>query len=101
MAAKRPQGAEMSPLRSVTIQGEEITYDTKKAANWKTFELSCVISDEDASVMDKTRAIFELIEYVTDMSKDEVIEHCGGEDASASEVMAYALEIIAGISPKN
>lgn len=101
MAEKANTGAETSPFRSVEVRGDEITYDAKRAANWKSFELSCVIADESASVMEKSRAIFELIEYVTDLTKEDIVERCGGEDAGAADVMAYALEVIAGTSPKN
>ena len=101
MAAKKPQGAATSPLRSADVQGVHFNYDSTKSGNWKTFELYGTLADVDAKPIAKANAVFELIEYVTDITKDDVVAAAGGDDASIQDVLTLAIAIAAEFTPKN
>ena len=101
-AAKNSAGAlGTSPLRPVTVQGVEVHVDDSKAASWKAFKMVGVISDPDAAVTAKMQAMFDLIGYVTDTDEDEIVERCGGDDASVQNVMEFATALVAEAVPKN
>lgn len=101
-AAKNPAvAAGTSPLRSVEVQGDTINVDDSKSGTWKAFELSAIIGDGNSSPNARTNAMFGLIEYATDTTKQDIIDKLGGDNADAQSVMEYALEVISHIVSKN
>lgn len=82
-----------------TIQGLKVEIDTGKAADWHTFTLLRKANDLDQ--FGQFAVLMEIIEYITDQTEQSIVEHCGGDTAQASDVIALVSDIIKAATPKN
>lgn len=85
--------------RTVDVGGLIVHVDTERCKSWKAFRIMSGINGEfDISTLS---AMFDLIELVTDVDEDKIVEHCGGDDASLEAVAKTVSEIVAECYPKN
>lgn len=87
-------------MRALDVEGLAVTVDTVKAGSWEAFKLlrAAQGADDDFGKFDATIA---LMEYATDQTIDDVVRHCGGEDAQMLDVVRIVSQIVAGCYPKN
>ena len=79
----------------------EYTVDEERRRSWKAFSMCMVVADGGESPMARAKATFELIEYLSGVKEPDIVEACGGEDAGADEVMAFAVQLLADMLGKN
>lgn len=82
-----------------TIQGLKVDIDPNKAADWHSFSLLRKANGKDQ--FEQFAVLMELIEYITDQDEASIVEHCGGDTAQASDVIAIVSNIIQAATPKN
>lgn len=82
-----------------TIDGLKVNIDQKKASDWHSFSLLRKANGE--SQFDQLAVLLELIEYITDVNEDIIVEHLGGDTAQAADVIALVSKIIQAATPKN
>lgn len=82
-----------------TIDGLNVNIDQKKASDWHSFSLLRKASGE--SQFEQLAVLLELIEYITDVDEDIIVEHLGGDTAQAADVIALVSKIIQAATPKN
>lgn len=82
-----------------TIDGLKVNIDQAKASDWHSFSLLRKANGE--SQFDQLAVLLELIEYITDVDEDIIVEHLGGDTAQASDVIALVSKIIQAATPKN
>lgn len=86
-------------FEAVTIDGLTVRIYTERMADWKTFNIIRRI--QSAGRYEQLDALFEVIEHVTDQTEASIVEHCGGDDAKAEDVVSLAVEIVKAATPKN
>lgn len=99
--AREKQGAEPPTTREVTVRGHTFNVDDRRLTSWKAFKLVASLDDEKSSGFGKVQAAIELMEFITDLDADAVVESLGGDMANPVEVMQVVTEIVAGAYPKN
>ena len=82
-----------------TIDGLKVEIDQAKASDWHSFSLLRNANGKDQ--FEQFAVLMELIEYITDQDEASIVEHCGGDTAQASEVIALVSKIIQAATPKN
>ena len=82
-----------------SIHGPTVEIDTGKAADWHTFTLLRKANDLDQ--FGQFAVLMDIIEYITDQTEQSIVEHCGGDTAQASDVIALVSDIIKAATPKN
>ena len=82
-----------------TIDGLAVNIDQAKASDWHAFSL--LRKANGKSQFDQLAVLLELIEYITDVDEDIIVEHLGGDTAQASDVIALVSKIIQAATPKN
>lgn len=90
-------GADM--VEAVEIDGLTVRIDRAKMASWKVFDI--IRKAEGKSQYEQIAALFGIIEYATDQTEQSIVEHLGGEDAPAADVLDLCAKIIGGATPKN
>lgn len=98
MEAKR---AEQPEVGTVTVRGRTIRTYPHKLRQWRVFKLIGELDDEDVSEFVKAEKACELLEIITDVKADDIIEELGGDEADAFDVLQLVLEIIQAVAPKN
>ena len=91
----------MAKTKTVTIRGLEVTIDTEALEQWSAFEKLMVLGGEEATMMEKLQVSFRLVEEITDVSQEDIVEACGGTSAKTADVIAFVGEIIASVNSKN
>ena len=82
-----------------TIKGLKVDIDQAKASDWHSFSL--LRKANNADQFDQLAVLLELIEYITDVNEDIIVEHLGGDTAQAADVIALVSKIIQAATPKN
>lgn len=82
-----------------TIDGLKVNVDQAKASDWHSFSL--LRKANEKSQFDQLAVLLELIEYITDVNEDIIVEHLGGDTAQAADVIALVSKIIQAATPKN
>lgn len=102
LAQAKAAGDELaaSSSRVVDIDGVKVTIDVAKLQSWNAFNLIRGI-ENDENQLSKIDAAMRFVEYVSDFDEEAIVQHCGGDDAAASVVVAFAMRIIQGCYPKN
>ena len=85
---------------TVTVRGIEITPNAEFAKSWAAFDLQLTLADEGASQPAKMRAYVELVEGMTGMTRDELVDAAGGPTAPATDVVAFMAEVVQACTPK-
>ena len=90
----------MDNTRIIEVEGMTITVDTVKTGSWGAFQL-LKKARQETDELDQYQALVELIEYATDTTEAEVVEHLGGDNAQFLEVVRVMATIAGEIYPKN
>lgn len=101
MALAREKQGDEPETREVTVRGFTFNVDTARLTSWKAFRLIASLDDERTSDFGKVQAAIDLMEFITDLTGDQVVESLGGDMADPMEVMRVVTEVIAGAYPKN
>ena len=97
MAATKKAGAKAP---AITVHGLTFTPNTEYAESWEALELQMQLADVDEDNFARMRIYFELLEGISGLSIDEIVEAAGGRKAPATEVVKVAAEIIEACTPK-
>ena len=83
----------------INIEGIEFEYDTERLKGWRAFQL---LKQSRAAKDDYERVdnVLAIACYIADMSIDEFVDKCGGEDTNIEFIVRVASELIAGAYPK-
>ena len=87
--------------RSEEVNGRKFQVDDSKYQSWAAFELIAKVSDESLKPFQRADAMFEFVELVANLKRQDVVEMAGGEEAPANTVLETLANIIAAASPKN
>lgn len=85
---------------TLSVRGLEFTPNKDFAGSWEAFELNMALSNEDATPAEKMAAYIALVEGLTGLSKDEMVDAAGGKKAPATEVVALMAEVVQACTPK-
>ena len=88
-------------MRRVTVRGIPVTIDETRLASWRAFELVGKMDSDKLSEFEKMDAAFETVEFLTGMSKAEVIGELGGDLADVRDVTEFVAEVIQAAYPKD
>lgn len=98
MAEGKQAGAKApAPL---CVKGLEFTPNVDFVRSWQAFELNMVLADDELSPAAKMAAYIELVEGMTGLSKDEIVEAAGGKTAPVADVVTLMAEIVQECTPK-
>lgn len=86
--------------RNYTINGVDFTVNADKLSGWHVFNLlkKAKTADND---YEQVSALVEIACYICDLSEDEFIEKCGGDDTHIQTIVSIATELISQAYPKN
>lgn len=98
MAGTKKAGAKVPA--TMTVCGIEFTPNVEYAKSWQAFELNLVLSDENAAPMEKMAAYIELVEGMTGIGKEQLVEAAGGPTAPVTDVFNIMTEIVKACTPK-
>lgn len=87
--------------KTITVDGLEFSIDDSYTASWEMFETLRDLDSEDISAFEKLDKSFAIIERATGIDKDAIVEHVGGKNAPAADVIGFAVKIVQAITPKN
>ena len=90
-----------STSKTIEVDGHTITVKPKRIASWVAFDVVRKINNKNATDFDKITNIFRLVEYITGLSEQDIVEMAGGEEAALNDVVALANNIIVAVYPKN
>ena len=85
--------------RVIDVDGLTVTVNPERCKSWKAFRIMSSVSGEFN--LDTLAAMFDLVELVTDVNEQIIVEHCGGDDASLEAVAGTVSKIVAECYPKN
>ena len=85
--------------RTVEIEGIEFTIDTSKLGTWRSFNIvkKAYAANDDYQRID---SLIEIACYITDLTEQELIEKCGGDEVSLERVVTVVSQLIAETYPK-
>ena len=89
----------LSGERVIDVDGMTVHIDVEKCKSWKAFTIMSSVTEE--LTFETLRAMLDFIEYITDVDEAQIIEHCGGEDASLESVVSVVAQIVSECYPKN
>lgn len=82
------------------VLGVEFDVNKERVGSWRMFQLFQA-AQKSVDDFDKIDAVMSIACYITDMTADEFIEKCGGEDAPLTKVLEIASTLISEAYPKN
>ena len=86
-------------VRTIDVDGLTVHVDGERCKSWKAFRIMASVSGEfDLNTLS---SMFDLIELVTDVDEQTIVEHCGWDDASLESVARMVSMIVAECYPKN
>ena len=100
MASATEAGA-TAPAGALEVRGIRFGVDKSFTASWRFFDLMRRMSAEGADVFDKVDATFELVEMATGVTKEQIVEAAGGDEAKMSDVAEILSEMAKAVVPKN
>lgn len=86
---------------TVTVRGDEIPVDCDALESWGAFECMAALNNDEVDGVGKIQAALDLANIVSGLTKDEIVERCGGKTAKAKDVVGYALDVFKAASSKN
>lgn len=86
---------------TITVRGTEVEVDRDAMESWEVFEALAALDSEDVNNFGKVQAAFDIAHSVCGLTKDEIVERCGGPKTKATDVIGYVAEIIKAAAPKN
>lgn len=99
MMAEGKQAGAKAPA-TLSVKGLEFTPNKDFAGSWAAFELNMALSNEDATPAEKMAAYIELVEGLTGLTKDEMVEAAGGKAAPVADVVTLMAEVVKACTPK-
>lgn len=97
MAAQEKAGAKAS---AITVHGLTFTPDTGYAESWEALQLQMQLADADADNFARMRVYFALVEGMTGLTMDEIVDAAGGPRTPALDVVKVATDVIEACTPK-
>ena len=97
MAAQEKAGAKAP---AITVHGLTFTPNTDYAESWEALELQMQLANVDEDNFARMRIYFDLLEGISGLTIDEIVEAAGGRKAPATKVVAIAAEIVEACIPK-
>ena len=85
--------------RVIDVDGLTVTVNPERCKSWKAFRIMSSVSGEFS--LETLGAMFDLVELVTDVDEQTIVDHCGGDDASLEAVAGMVSKIVAECYPKN
>lgn len=85
---------------TLSVRGLEFTPNLEFTRSWQAFELNMTLADDELSPAAKMAAYIELVEGMTGLSKDEIVEAAGGKTAPVADVVNLMAEIVQACTPK-
>ena len=85
----------------VDVRGDEVEVDLDALESWEVFEIMVALDNDEVTNVGKAQAAFDIARAISGLTKDDIVERCGGKGAKATEVIGYALEIFRAASSKN
>jgi hypothetical protein len=85
----------------ITVEVDGQTYDVDQRArdSWEAFDLICQIGDTPSVA--SVGAVFRYLTLLTGLSKDELVERCGGKEEDRDAVLGRLAAIVGAVVPKN
>lgn len=99
MASKASAGA--NTPAALTVEGHEIAVDKSALGKWSTFAHVRAIADPDLDDFAKIGEAFAFAQDVCGLTEADIVEMCGGKDATTEGVMGFVGAVIAAAYPKN
>lgn len=88
--------------RDVEVDGFAFRVSDEAARSWKAFDLMADLAAEGENLTPLAlRKMMRFVEFVTDADEGRILEACGGELASAEDVVRLVSKIAAECHPKN
>lgn len=84
---------------AVIIDGLAVHIDRERMSDWRTFRILREADGKGQYAM--VEAMFKVIEHATDQTEESIVEHLGGDDAQAADVIDLCTKIIEAAAPKN
>lgn len=91
----------MQKQKTLNVEDMEFDVDKNYLASWAFMESLRKLNDKDADAFEKLDVSFAVIDGATGVTKEQIIDACGGETAPASDVIALVAQIIKAVTPKN
>lgn len=91
----------MAKKTVVQVRGDKVDVDLEALESWEAFEIMAALDNDEVSNFGKVQAALDLARAISGLSKDEIVERCGGKGAKATDVVGYALDIFKAASSKN
>lgn len=85
----------------VRVRGDEVEVDRDALESWEAFEIMSALGSDEVNNFGKAQAAIDLAQLVSGLSKDDIVERCGGRSAKATDVIGYALDVFKAASSKN
>lgn len=85
----------------VEVRGDKVEVDVEALESWEAFEIMSALDNDEVSNFGKVQAALDLARIISGLTKDDIVELCGGKGAKATDVIGYALEIFKAASSKN
>lgn len=84
----------------IEVEGIEFEYEPERLKGWRAFQL-LKQSREATDDYERVENVLAIACYIADMSIDDFVDKCGGEDTSIEFIVKVASGLIAGAYPKN
>ena len=97
MAAKQAAGAKAP---AITLHGLTFTPDEGYVESWEALELQMQLADENVDNFARMRVYFALVEGMTGLTMEQIVDAAGGPRTPALDVVKVATEIIEACTPK-
>lgn len=99
--ARQKQGEAETPRETVEVNGFKFHVNAARLGGWRAFKLVSALDDPQLSEFGKVQAAIDLMEYLTDLKADDIVDALGGDLASPMEVLDTVTKVIAAVYPKN
>ena len=90
-----------STIRTVTVDGVDVTVDMAVVRGFETLMLMSQIYDEGESVENRTVALVKFCKLVLGDSMPDILDHLGGERATTEAVMGFVGSVMRELKLKN
>lgn len=97
MTAREQAGAKAP---AITVHGLTFEPDMSYVESWEAVELQMQLADGELDNFMRLHIYFDLIEGMTGLGIDQIVEAAGGKKAPATDVLKVAAEIIGACTPK-
>ena len=101
MAAANNKAGAFAPADTYEVRDLQFTVNKEFMESWAAIKMLRKFNEDGLSDFEKLDLSIELIRLATGLSEDDIVEAAGGNMAKATDVIAFAMDIVTTIAPKN